>query len=119
MKEAIKSWFMHMMAWVPVLVSQAWNVVFYMGHPDETVSARAHRSGASDPAWEKRRLRLNKWWNIVAGWPVFRRFMIESDDHCADSFADDLQRAGQILSWHGYRMRHNAAPDAEIEKVDV
>lgn len=119
MKQSIRAWFKHQAEWIPVLISQAGNVIFYMGHPDETISARAHRSAPRDAVWARRRERINRRWNRVARWPIFRRFMKPSDDHCFDSFADDLQRAGQILSWHGYNMRRVSEPVPEIDMVDV
>lgn len=71
---------------VLVLMSQALNVVFYGGRPDETLSARSHREGRllGDAKWSKRADRIDT---------LFR-----NPQHCAESHAADVEFARMIVA---------------------
>lgn len=67
-------------------LSQFFNVLIG-GHPDETISARAHRRRLEGHAgWARLRNLLNR----VFFWQA---------DHCASSFAGDCERAAQVSRW--------------------
>ena len=65
--------------------SQAWNVLWFDGNPDETVSARSWREGMlqGNAKWKARRKRINRW---------FRE-----PDHCRRSHEIDLAHAREVL----------------------
>lgn len=87
---------------IPVVVSQAFNAIGLNGHPDETVSAQCYRRRA-EPRWERWRQRFDRVW----GW-----FGVK--DHCAASYAEDVSRAGWIMSTHGYEVRRKDAIPAPL-----
>lgn len=67
-------------------ISQLGNALFG-GHPDETLSARAHRGhveGLATWSW------LRGWLNAVFFWQV---------DHCLESLLADCERAKQVRQW--------------------
>lgn len=78
----LKAWILNVM----ICVSQSFNSIVLLGHPDETLSARCHRN-QHVPRW-------NKWREIL------NRIYFWQDDHCADSYADDVVRASDVLVAH-------------------
>lgn len=62
-----------------VVTSQAGNALILRGSPDETISARCHRKQHL-PRWRTARQVIN----AVYFW---------QKDHCAASYADDVERA--------------------------
>jgi hypothetical protein len=72
-----------------LLVSAAVNALFYGGHPDESLSARAWRE-REDPAWERRRVRIDQF---------FTRW--QGPDHCRKVWADQVKReeARRAYQW--------------------
>ena len=69
---------------VAVWFSQGINVVLLAGHPDMTVSARAHLRAPSSKRWALARRAIN--------WVFFWE-----EDHCAASFANDVEFALEVL----------------------
>lgn len=71
-----------------VLTSQALNVIAFNGSPDETVSGRAWREGATCPVWEARRIRIDR---VFACLPV-----VGHENHCQRSHLKDVAFAEMI-----------------------
>jgi hypothetical protein len=73
-----------------VLASQALNVLWFDGSPDETVSGRSYREGylGGDPEWERRRREIDR---------LFLRWRGEKD-HCRNSHLKDVRFAEMIRS---------------------
>ena len=66
-----------------VLVSQAINVIFLAGHPDQTVSARAFEN------------RYNKVWGVV--YTVINKTFYWQSNHCLTSYLEDVARARKMI----------------------
>ena len=47
-----------------LLLSQAVNVIFHDGDPDESLSARAWRQGQTSPGWADARERIDGWLGV-------------------------------------------------------
>jgi hypothetical protein len=70
-----------------VLFSQAVNVIIFSGHPDQTVSARAHLSQ------HKRKWRIAR--------KVINGIFFWQEDHCYTSYKADLIMARWIIENEG------------------
>lgn len=68
---------------IAVLISQAINVILFDGNPDMTLSARCHIN-RNQPGWRSLRKLIN-------------RLFFWQADHCAASFASDVEYANQIM----------------------
>lgn len=82
---------------VAVCISQSFNAIVLLGSPDETVSARCHR---------QRHMRA---WDIARR--IFNTVYFWQEDHCADSYADDVSRAGWVLAAHRRANNRSEIPD--------
>lgn len=68
-------------------LSQFANVVFWLGYSDESISGRAYRE---DRTW------LVRFINAVFFW---------QENHCEQSYYNDLSYAGMILARHREKLR--------------
>lgn len=76
------------------LLSQAINLIFFNGSPDETLSARSYRLGdiQGRPEWIRRRKKID------------RLFWFQPD-HCRTSHEEDVAFARVILDFEATRER--------------
>lgn len=86
-------WFLNLL----ICVSQGFNAIVLFGNPDETFSARCYRN-RHIPKWAF-------WYRAM------NRLYFWQEDHCADSYAEDVARAGWVLGAH--RRANNRAEIAD------
>lgn len=72
------------------------NASRYEGSTHDTLSARSHFESKTDPAWERRRQRIN-------------RLFFWQEDHCGADYLYGLEQARKKLERHEALMRFEAA----------
>ena len=70
------------------LGSRVLNATVYAGSMYQTLSARAHIEGRTDPAWARRERRIN-------------RLFFWQDGHCARAWLSEVTRARKTLQRNG------------------